>query len=162
MQHQPTDHILQANYSRGSETVSLFVALFPKQTQGAEAINKDNQLAENIVRSVSLGRESVSLGSERVRVNRYRAVISAEGRPGEYLAWQWFRVAGHSVTNRYAGKAWEAVARLYPGRADGAWIAIATSSDELDNRTAQRRLRNFAEHIGPAIAAEIDRFVGQE
>ena len=162
MQHQPTDHVLEATYRRGDQAVDLFVALFPQQTQGAEAISKGNQISENLVRSVNLGRETVSLGADSVDANRLRAIIPVEGGAREHLVWQWYRVAGHSVTNRYAGKAWEAIARIYPGRADGAWIAVATPAGELDVTEAGKRLADFTAALGPEIAAEIDRFIGGE
>ena len=159
VRHQPTAEVIEAVYRRGDERAHLFVVLFPKQTQGAEAINKENGIAEDLVRTVKLGREPVDLGKAIVDVNQQRAIISVDGTATEHLVWQWYRLAGRSLTNRYEGKAWEAFARLYPGRADGAWIAVATATDDADPEAAHERLKDFARSAGPAVAAEIDRFV---
>lgn len=158
--HQPTEHVLSAKYRRGDETVQLFVVLFPKQTQGLEAINTQNSIAEELVRMVKLERQPLDLGVTTVDANRQRAIVPVAGRPSEHLVFQWYRVAGHSVTNRYVGKAWEALSRLYPGRADGAWIAISTPLENAEQAQAQTRLEDFAKTIGPIIDIQIDDVVG--
>lgn len=160
VKHQPKAQVIEAVYRRGGERAQLFVALFPKQAQGAEAINKDNAIANELVRAVNLGREPADLGTTMVGVNRQRAIITVNAETTENLVWQWYRVAGRSLTNRYEGKAWEALARLYPGRADGAWIAVATRIEDAESESASKRLADFARSIGPVIEAEIDRFVG--
>ena len=69
-------------------------------------------------------------------------------------------MAGRSLFNRYEGKAWEALARLYPGRSDGAWIAVATPIEGEDRQSAERHLVDFATHMAPAVDERIDRALG--
>ena len=58
------------------------------------------------------------------------------------------------------GKAWEALSRIYPGRADGAWIAISTPYDSLSPQAADEALTAFAKSFAPHIDQAIDRAVG--
>jgi exosortase A len=158
--HQPTPHTIEARYQDGSRVVQLYVVLYPQQRQGSEAINQNNKVATDLVRRTDLGRRSVALGDQHIKVNRYKAVIDAPGARGEYLVWQWYRVAGRSLTNRYEGKAWEALARLYPGRTDGAWIAITTPYDEHDAQATEAVLASFARSVVPQVDAAIDAAIG--
>ena len=70
------------------------------------------------------------------------------------------RVAGRSLTNRCEGKAWEAVSRIYPGRTDGAWIAISTPLGDQDEDAAQERLSRFARSMAAPIGNGIDTVLG--
>jgi exosortase A len=162
LQHLPSDFVIEATYRRGAERANLLVVLFPRQTQGTEAISKGNQIADNLVRQVNLGRAGVSLGQVEVRVNRQRAIIPTAGSGStEHLVWQWYHVAGRSLTNRYVGKGWEAISRLYPGRADGAWIAVSTPLEDIDTEASEQRLADFAEVVAPLLKQEIDRLLGR-
>ena len=158
--HLPTDHKIEAVYSNGKSDLQLYVVLFPQQRQGYEAINTQNQLAEELRRSVKEGRHSINTGDGTFTVNRTRAVVWADDREQEYLVWQWYRVAGHSLTNRYQGKAWEAVSRIYPGRADGAWIAMALPLRGDDRVDAEQLLNDFATYVVPEINDAIDKALG--
>lgn len=158
--HQPTPHKIEAGYTDGEAEVQLYVVLFPQQRQGNEAINQQNQIAVDLVRATGLGRREVESVDEQFAVNRSRAVVSVEGRNREHLVWQWYRLAGRSLTNRYEGKAWEALARIYPGRSDGAWIAITTPLDEQDPDAAEQRLARFAASMAPQIGQSIDGALG--
>ncbi len=159
--HQATPNRIAVRYRQTADyEVQLFVVLFPHQHQGAEAISPDNKVAQGLVRSIGLGAEAVDLGGATpVVVNRSRSIVRVGGREHSHLVWQWYRVAGRSLTNRYEGKAWEAVSRIYPGRADGAWIAITTPIDD-DLEAAGKRLADFAATITPEIDAAIDRALG--
>ena len=158
--HQATAHKLEARYSDGDAEVQLYVVLFPQQRQGAEAINQDNRIAEDLRRQTRLGTAEVMTGESQFTVNRSRVIVSVDGRPQEHLVWQWYRVAGRDLTNRYEGKAWEALARIYPGRGDGAWIAITTPLENEDTAAAEERLARFASGIAPGIGKSIDRALG--
>jgi exosortase A len=159
--HQPTEHVIAARYHRGDDETQLFAVMFPQQRQGAEAINSDNSIAEGLVRSVGLGRQRVEMGAAgAVEVNRSRAFIEIDGRSREHLVWQWYRVAGRSLSNRYKGKAWEALSRIWPGRADGVWLAVSTPIDGFDLATAEQRLAAFAAAAVPEVNAGVDRALG--
>jgi EpsI family protein len=159
-EHQPTAHTIAARYRNADRDVQLFVVLFPQQRQGGEAITNDNQISTELVRQTDLGRQHVTLGQEKVKVNRHKAVIAVAKGPQEYLVWQWYRVAGRSLSNRYKGKAWEALARIYPGRADGAWIAITTPFEQQSAQVAEEALASFARSAVPRIDAAIDAAIG--
>ena len=158
--HQPTPHVIEARYANGLGQVQLYVVLFPQQRQGAEAINQDNRISTELVRQTGLGSDVVDMGDRQVTVNRNRAIVKQGAMATEHLVWQWYRVAGRSLTNRYEGKAWEALARLYPGRADGAWIAITTPLDERAEDEAAKRLAAFAHSMAPQIDRAIDTSLG--
>ena len=156
----PTEHTIAARYRSGSDEVQLFVAFFPQQRQGVEAISNENELAEDLFRYARMGTVVATMGSEQVPVNQARAMVQAKGVLHEHLVWQWYRVAGHSLINRYAGKAREAIARLYPGRADGAWIAVTTPYDEEHRQASKQRLENFVKEVAPLLDIAIDSVLG--
>jgi EpsI family protein len=157
MAHQPTVHKIEARYERqGDEDVQLFVALFPRQGQGSEAINQQNSIASDLVRLTNLGSRDVALGESRVTIKEARVLVTVDGSRHEHLMWQWYRVAGRNLSNRYAGKAWEALSRIYPGRADGAWIAITTPIKGEKLRSAEDRLASFARSMTPQLDAAVD------
>ena len=158
--HQPTEFTIEARYTRGDDDVQLFAVLFPRQRQGSEAINQENGVSTDLVRSTDLGSRRVSLGDEEVTVNRSRVLVERDGVQHQHLVWQWYRVAGHDLTNRYQGKAWEALARLYPGRADGAWIAVTTPLEEQQLQAADDRLADFARSVAPRVGDAIDDVLG--
>lgn len=159
-EHQPTPHSDAARYSGALGEVQLFTVLFPHQRQGNEAINNENKISEHISRTVNLGASEVVIGSDRLPVNRQRVILVVDGRREEHLVWQWYRVAGRSLVNRYEGKAWEALARIWPGRADGAWVAITTRLTGSQNDAADKRLESFAKAIAPAVDDAIDNALG--
>ncbi len=158
--HQPTPHTIETRYVRDGGMVQLFVVLFPQQRQGNEAINQDNKISTGLVRSTDLGSRNAVLGDQQVSVNRTRAIVSVDGVQHEHLVWQWYRVAGHNLTNRYIGKAREALARIYPGRTDGAWIAITTPLGDGNVEVAEERLARFALAMAPHIDTAIDSALG--
>ena len=158
--HLPTEHKIEAVYDNGSTNLQLYVVLFPHQRQGYEAINSQNQLTEELRRSVNEGRRLVASGDETFAVNLTRATVWVNGREQEYLVWQWYRVAGHNLINRYQGKAWEAISRIYPGRADGAWIALAVPLTDDDKVGTENLLADFATHLIPEINNAIDNALG--
>jgi len=158
--HQPTEFRIEARYTRGDEDVQLFAALFPRQRQGNEAINQDNTISTDLLRSSDLGARRVMLGDEEVMVNRSKAIVVRDGVQHQHLVWQWYRVAGHNLTNRYQGKAWEALARIYPGRADGAWIAVTTPLEDQQLQAADDRLADFARGVAPTLGGAIDAVLG--
>ena len=158
--HQATAHKIEARYSDGDAEVQLYLVLFPQQTQGAEAINRDNRIAEDQRKQNRLGKAEVVSADSQFTVNRSRVIVPIDGRPQEHLVWQWYRLAGRDLTNRYEGKAWEALARIYPGRSDGAWIAITTPLENEDTAAAEERLARFVSSMAPVIGKSIDRALG--
>ena len=158
---QPTPHKIEARYvDTGGAEAQLYVVLFPHQRQGSEAINRQNAVSESLGRLTRLTSRGVALDGSSVSVNRFKLVLSIDGTLQEHQVWQWYRVAGRSLTNRYEGKAWEALARIYPGRADGAWIAITTPLTGGSEDAAERRLTDFARSVAPRVSAALDAALG--
>ncbi len=160
--HQPTEQTISARYNDGEAAVQLYVALFPQQRQGSEAINQANDIAEEVMRRSERRKQAVDLGGKQVVVNQAKTIVSDGTTHYDHMVWQWYRVAGRSLTNRYEGKAWEAVARIYPGRSDGAWIAITTPADAQDLAASQQTLARFASAMAPEIDRVIDETLGQD
>ena len=159
--HLPTEHTIAARYMNGSgEQAQLFVILFPQQSQGAEAINNGNDIAVDKVHQTGMGTTEIAIGSDVLTANRSKLIIKTNGSTDEHLVFQWYRVAGYDLVNRYAGKAREAIARLYPGRADGAWIAVTTPYSAKDADKAQERLTEFVRAMSPQVGHAIDAALG--
>jgi EpsI family protein len=161
MAHQPTVHKIEARYEQqGEEDVQLFVALFPRQGQGSEAINQQNSVASDLVRRTNLRSRDVALGESQVTIKQARVLVAVDGSRHEHLMWQWYRVAGRNLSNRYMGKAWEALSRIYPGRADGTWIAITTPIIGGELQGAEERLEGFARSMTPQLNEALDAVLG--
>lgn len=158
--HQPSEFILDETASNGELEVRLQLVLFAQQRQGQEAISPGNRVAGKSARFVSLGRQPLSVNGERFDVVEEKAVITSGTRVEERLVWRWYRVAGHSLSNRYEGKAREALARIYPGRTDGAWIALSTPLSTVDIEQGRQTLEAFARSAIPGIYAAMDHVVG--
>ena len=161
--HQPTPHKVEQRYraDEGAGEVQLFIVFYPRQGHGAEAMSPANRISAEARRWIRMAPVEANLGDAQTRVNRGRLLIEIDGRVEEHLVWQWYRVAGRNLVNRYQGKAWEALARIYPGRADGAWIALSTPYDPLRPDAADSVLAAFAESMTPAIDQAIDSAVDQ-
>ena len=157
---QTTDHVVETSYLRGEDQVQLFVVLFPNQRQGSEAVSQSNKISDELVRSVRHGTRTVDVGDRQIPVKVSKAIIPVDGQRREYLVWQWYRLAGRNLINAYEGKAWEAIARIYPGRADGAWIAVATPLSLQAEEDAEKRLASFAATIFPGVELAIDTALG--
>ena len=161
--HQETPYAIRSRYrSVDGDDAQLFVALFPQQRQGSEAITQDNRVAEELIRESKLGTATVDLEKGSLQVNQSKVVVPTDSGEVQHLVWQWYRVAGHSVVNAYRGKAWEALARISPGRTDGAWVVITTALEHGDASMdeATERLRTFARAAVPEVNRSIDRSLG--
>lgn len=158
--HPPGALVLNQELRSGDDDVRLQAVLFPRQQQGLEAISPDNRIAGEEARLVDLGHQLVRVGGEEFAAVQEKAVIRIGAVDEEFLVWRWYRVAGSSLSNRYQGKAIEAFARIYPGRADGAWIAISTPLVAGQTVQSQARLQAFASEVLPTFYAAMDGVVG--
>jgi exosortase A len=158
--HLATDFLLQHAYRRGDASVALFVAFYPNQRQGQEAVAKRNAVVgdDRLRQQVSLlPPVSPDIAGGPGQVNQFSLTRRANGYQTEkLLVWQWHRIAGKEIAGRYASKIHEIQARLLEGRSDGAWIAIATPMTGEDTGTAQARLSAFLEDMYPAIERSMD------
>ena len=157
----PTEFVLRQNLARGEDRVSLFAALYPAQRQGYEAISGDNAVVgDDRGRQQSQVLSAYELQAEGLpqQVNQYLLTRKVSAfRMERILVWQWHRIAGHDLNGRYQSKWQEAWSRIFDGRADGAWIAVATEIDGEASDAAAGLLADFVHANYPAIARELDK-----
>jgi EpsI family protein len=70
--------------------------------------------------------------------------------------WDWFRIAGHDLSNPYLAKLLLAREKLLGNGAGGAAIILATPSGQGPG-AAEETLQEFAREMLPAIQAALDR-----
>ena len=158
-----TPYAVNVRYqSSAGVDAQLFLALFPKQEQGAEAINQENRaIGEKAGRLKTLELGPAELGGQKATVRKQELRTVINGNETTHLVWQWYRIAGRSLANPYLGKAWEALARVYRGRTDGAWIAITTPVIGSEPVAAtEERLADFARVVIPEVDRAIDTSLG--
>jgi EpsI family protein len=125
--------------------VVLYLGHYHNQRQGAELVGAQNLIAgDKDSPWTSIGEFHRSEGSVTLRQTRLR---SAAGR---LLVWDWYRIAGHDLSNPYLAKALLARDKLL-GRGDASWaIALATPYDTRADSAAQT-LRLFMREMLPTI-----------
>ena len=112
-------------YRKGSDRVQLYVALYARQSQGAELINSQNQFySADRWRRISEGLFATRDGVGR-RFEVRRLTLAATGR--ERTVWAWYEVGGAPVVNAFEAKARFVFERLR-GR-DGLSLAILLSHE---------------------------------
>jgi exosortase A len=155
--HPPTAESLSGIYRRQDVSVQVFVAFYPRQGQGMEAISSSNRLAENVV-----SRSSLPAVKGEGHLGRQDLVMIAAGdKDHTHVVSQWYQIADRSFVNRYQGKAYEAIARIYPGRSDGAWIAVTIPvRDPADVGEIQLLMTEFVSEFAPVLERAIDKSVG--
>jgi len=155
-----TDYLLQHSYNQGEESVALFVAFYPNQQQGQEAVAKRNAVVghdRSRQQINTLPLITLDIPGSPAKVNQFSLTRLANSYQLEkLLVWQWHRIAGKDIPGRYASKFHEIRARLTEGRSDGAWIAIATPMSGQDISAAQARLAAFLEDMYPGIVRSMD------
>jgi EpsI family protein len=158
-----TDHRINAEYQRGGERVLVTAALYPTQRQDAEAVNWENRITvdKGPWRVTKQGSVAVTAAGLPGRVDWSELRPSRAGLGGDaerLLVWQWYRLGSHATANGYVGKLYAALNLIYPGRTDGAYVAIATPKDS-SGAAAEEVLRDFAKDMGGPLAEAIDRAV---
>ncbi|MCB1725743.1 MAG: exosortase A [Gammaproteobacteria bacterium] len=161
--HLQTPYVVNERYlSATGNEAQLFLSLYPNQQQGAEAINPENRaIGGKVGRLKMLQSGQAEWGNQMATVRRQELRAGINGSETTHLVWQWYRIAGRNFANRYLGKAWEAIARLYPGRMDGAWIAISTPVIGTEAiADTEKRLADFARAMIPELDRAIDASMG--
>ncbi len=162
--YQPTDQAFSAVYRKDDKWVTLYVALYPKQEQGSEAINSNNVIVSREDKHARLsyqGGVDLPLDDGPGSVNQALVTLAhtATRRLEQHLAWQWYRIGGRSVSSAYEGKFWEPLLRIHPGRHDGAWLVIGTEQD-IDGSIASQNLHAFMRDMYPQISKQLDHTLG--
>jgi exosortase A len=156
-EYKGMDARLVQTYRKGDRSVTLFLAYYRYQRQGAELINSQN---------VMIHQEDPvwSNVGEEVR-------DSGHGGPGEViqtklrstgtrlLIWNWNWLNGTETVNAYWAKLQESMARLLGRREDAAAIIVYTPQLDTDDQTAAV-LQQFLSDMLPSITATLEKASG--
>lgn len=161
--HQPTGFLVEQTFAnRQGELVNAFMAFYPYQRQGYEAIAKQNALVRLDTSGEQIRRKrlrQVNVGSGSFEVNERSMIRKNNGEQQNLLVWQWYRVAGTEFSNPYLGKLYEIWARIVDSRSDGAWIAISTPLEVDGTEQAAERLAGFLNDFYPQATRSMDDVV---
>ncbi|NNL99300.1 MAG: EpsI family protein, partial [Gammaproteobacteria bacterium] len=131
---------LAARYGAAGETVSVYVAYYPRQLPGSELINQQNRLVDENGpwRAIGNGKRSVTAAGSN------REIRQTEIRSGrrQLLVWDWYALGPFSTVNPYVGKAVQLYRQAVDRRDDGAAVFLATEI-VADKATAEARLAAF-------------------
>jgi len=138
-----------AVYHKGERSVSVYLGYYRNQRQGAELVSSQNRVAGSsdspwVKTGDSPRREELPNGTVELRQTRLRSAA------GELLVWDWYRIAGHDLSNPYVAKALVARDKLLRRGDDSAAIVLAAPY-ETRSETAAETLRLFTREMLPAI-----------
>jgi exosortase A len=140
-------------YRKGERSVAAYLGHYRNQRQGAELVGWQNTIAGGAdspwVRvGESLRAEDLTNGRVTVRQTRLR---SAGGR---LLVWDWYRIAGHDLSDPYLAKALLAREKLL-GRGDASAAIVLAAPYDARPEPAAETLRLFIRDMLPAIDAAL-------
>jgi exosortase A len=153
----PADQTAAATYRRGKVTITVDVAHFVRQRQGAEAISSENHVVggkESPWRVVDTGLARLDLPLKPLSVVRY----SLTG-PRPLAVWRWYRVGDVYTANDYVGKLLQSLDRLRLDRSDAAVILVAAGVD-THGQPPTETVNGFVADLLPALDKAIDKSVG--
>ena len=143
-----------AQYTKGGDTVGLYLAYYGAQTQGAELVNSQNVMVvqKHPVWRMPYEREiSAAIGQDTVTVWESKLESASQN----LLVWHWYWIGGHHLSDDKLAKLYEAYQALFEGRRAGAGIVVFTElGDDADQ--ARERLRKFLGDMLPAAEARLD------
>jgi EpsI family protein len=152
------DGEVSAFYRNQSGPVSLYIAVYREQRQGAELISSTNVMVPTshpIWRDSEIVPAEVQLESARFGVEQH--LLSS--RSGERLVvWTWYLVSGHHTANPYLAKLIEAGSRLLGQERPAALFAVAASYNDQPDE-ALDRLTAFLSSMLPAMESTVSRAV---
>jgi EpsI family protein len=138
-----------AVYRKGDRSVAVYLGYYRNQRQGEELVGSENLVAgagdspwARI--DASLQSEELPIGRVELRQTRLRSGA------GRLLVWDWYRIAGHDLSNPYMAKALVARDKLLR-RADDCAAIVLAAPYEARPETAAETLRVFAREMLPAI-----------
>jgi len=149
-----TDAALDRTYRRGNQEVSVYLAYYRRQRQDAELINSQNVLIKQkdpVWRQTADSPHEVEINGKHLEV-RLAKMRSAQQN---LLVWYWFWVDGHTTTNHYLAKLWDAKAKLLGETGDAAAVVIsAPFSDQ--GADGENTLQEFMTAMQPSIEATLE------
>ena len=147
-----------ATYAENGALVSLYIAHYVQQRQGAELINEENVLYDKsswAPRRQNDRRVALADGT----VLGVREIELAAGNGEERLVWYWYRMGDKRTTSPTVAKLWQ-LANSLTGAPDGAVIAVSSRRHETLDAT-RADLEQFLAVMAPRIAAANDRAMTQ-
>jgi len=149
-----TDAVSDQTYQRGDRKVSVYVAYYRRQRQGAELINSQNVLIEQkhpVWRQTADSPHEVVLGGKRLEV-REAKMRSAQQ---DLLVWYWYWIDGHTTTNHYLAKLWDAKAKLLGETGDAAAILVSAQFTD-QGADAEQTLGDFMGAMRASIETNLE------
>ncbi len=145
-------------YQRGDLALTVDIAHFVRQRQGAEAVNTQNRLAL----SKHTPWRVLERGQARFDTAEGELVTDAfwVRGPQSLAVWRWYRIGAQYTTNPYVAKLYQALDRLLLNRSDGAIVLLAAPLDAHD-RPPEAEVRAFMRDFVPALSAALDASVGE-
>ena len=154
-----TDASLDQTYRHGDQKVSLYLAYYRRQRQGAELINSQNVLIpqkDPVWRQTADSPHEVTLNGKQMEVR----LAKMRSRDQDLLVWYWFWVNGRTTTNHYLAKLWDAKAKLLGQTGDAAAVVISTPMlDKSEN--AENALKAFMTAMQPSIETTLENAAGE-
>jgi exosortase A len=149
-----TDASLDRTYRNGDRRVSVYLAYYRRQRQGAELINSDNVLIpqkDPVWRQTADSPYQVTINGKRWEVRLAKMRSDRQ----DLLVWYWFWVNGRTTTNHYLAKLWDAKAKLLGQTGDAAAVIISTPlTDQIGD--AEHVLKAFMTAMQPSIEATLE------
>lgn len=152
------DASLTQTYRKGSKAVSLYIAYYPHQHEGAELVTSTNVIVRQkhpVWNNVGESKRAVAVGSQPLQIVQTKL----RSPTLRLLVWNWNCIGDISTVNAYYAKMLEAKARLL-GRRDDAAAIILSSPYDGDMESAAAVLQEFIGDMLPAIETSLKQAAG--
>lgn len=139
-----------AYYDFNGQTLGLFVQYADGSAEEGEVVGSSTQfvVGKGGMRVLGRSRPAVQMGDSTVVVDEAQLI----GPSGQQLAWSWYSIGGHHISNDYLAKLYEA--RVSLGMGSPGIYRIVIALPQQDSIAAPRALlQQFLDTHGP----EIDR-----
>lgn len=138
-------------YRRRGRRVEVFVEAYPYPHQGEAVVSALNSVTDNPHQLIDTDQHRVPglrVGGSRLSVTQ----TIVQEADGPRLVWSWYRVAGHSTTNRLVEKLHEVLSVLQGGKGWAHWVSVSTPVDS-GLPAAQKELESFLiDNYGDLVA----------
>lgn len=154
----PAELATAVTYRRGDVILTVDVAHFVQQRQGAEVISSENKVVaghDTPWRVVSQARALLDVGDRGLETDTF----SLRG-PQPLAVWRWYRMGSRYTANPYLAKLFQALDRLTLDRTDGAIVMVAAPLDAHE-QPATAEVEDFLSAFLPALSLTLDTAVGE-
>jgi EpsI family protein len=132
-------------YQHAHGKLTLFLAYYPHQQQGAEIINDRNSVSNTKLWKPRVTRDQQQLSGVRTVLDRVIESQSGEQR----VLWYWYYVAGRYTVNKYEAKILQVIGVLL--NRPQALVVIAVADSSLHEEQARALLNEFATGVDAAL-----------